>query len=415
MSADGSSPLSLLVINQYYEPDIAATGVLVTELCESLAARGFDVRVITAQPSYTQSSIEAPARETRNGVEVHRVSLGGARGRVSMRTRLRGYFKFLFGARRAGTRLGRERKPDIVLTISNPPLLEMVGRSLSKKLGARWVHIIHDIHPDVLQAGGQIKLPPFTAGIWKRLSSRAYRRADRLVVLSGNMKTNLVDTKGVDEAKVEVINLWSLPELTELPGSGDVRDRFGIPGDHLLITHTGNIGIIHGLETALDAAAELQDAPVTFLFVGDGAMKADLQAKAEAFGLRNVVFAPFQSKDDYLSVLAASDACLVSLRTGMERYSLPSKTFTFLAAGKPIIGLLQPGNDVSEILADDAVGWNSPTAHDFAEQVRRLCDSRAEVARAGVNARKLYESRYTRAKAVERYQRLFEEVASERR
>lgn len=402
--------VSLLVINQYYQPDIASTGRLLTELCEGLAAEGFDVRVVTAQPSYTESSVAAPEHEFLNGVEIHRVSLG-AKGRVSMRSRLRGYFKFLFGARRAAARWQRDRRADIVVTISNPPLLERVGRGLSKKSGAKWVHIIHDIHPDVLQAGGQIKLPPLTARFWKTVSSRAIRKADKLVVLSDSMKRNLVETKGVRPDKVEVINLWAYPEVTELPEPGDIRGRFGIDESDLLVTHTGNIGIIHGLEPILDAAALLRDTPATFLFVGDGATKLALEQKAKELDLEKVRFVPFQSGGDYLRVLGASDACLVSLQAGMERFSLPSKTFTFLAAGKPIVGFLQPGNDVSEILERNEVGWNSSTAVELAERVKWLCDHRQEVITAGKNARELYVSRFSRAEAVAKYQTLFSEIA----
>jgi glycosyltransferase involved in cell wall biosynthesis len=413
MTGDRDRPISVLVISQYYEPDIASSGVLLTEICEGLAADGFDVRVVTAQPSYTESSSAAPEHEIRAGVEILRVSLSGARGRVSMRTRLRGYLKFLFSAKRAAARLAREKRPDIILTASNPPLLERVGRSLAKDTGARWAHVVHDIHPDVLLAGGQIKLPPLTARIWKRLSSRAMRHADRVVVLSGSMKRNLVETKGVDPERVEVISLWAIPEVTELPSPGDFRARLGIPEDHLLITHTGNIGIIHGLEPVLDAAADLRNAPVTILFIGDGATKSSLERKALELRLTNVKFAPFQSKDDYLKALSASDACLVTLRAGMEKYSLPSKTFTILAAGKPIIGLLQPGNDVSEILAENHVGWNSTSAIELAERLRRLSENRDEAVVAGANARDLYERRFTRVKTIEAYRALLTDLARE--
>ena len=415
MSSDAAgssigSPPSLLVINQYYEPDIAATGVLLTQLCESLAAIGSDVRVVTAQPSYTESGVVAPERETRNGVDVYRISLGQSLGRVSMRARVCGYFKFLYRSRKLAKKLSRERRPDLVITVSNPPLIERVGRSVAKSSGATWVHIIHDIHPDVLLAGGQIRLPPTVATAWKRLSSRALRRADRLVVLSENMKRNLVETKGVEAEKVEVINLWAVPDVGQLPDPRGVRQRFDIPEDHLLLIHTGNIGIIHGLEAVIEAAALTQDAPATYLLVGDGAMKADLEARAQELNLSNVRFLPYQSQEDFLKLLAASDVCLVSLREGMERYALPSKTFTYLAAGKPIAGLLQPGNDVSAILDSYDVGWNSTDSAGLAALVRRLCDNRDEVAAAGEKARELYVSRFDRALGVEAYRLLFESL-----
>jgi glycosyltransferase involved in cell wall biosynthesis len=407
MNTGSGSPPSLLVINQYYEPDIAATGMILTQLCESLAAAGSEVRVVTAQPSYTESGVVAPEHEIRNGVDVYRISLGHSLGRLSMRLRVFGYFKFLYRSRKLAKRLARERRPDIVITVSNPPLLERVGRGVARSSGAAWVHIIHDIHPDVLLAGGQISLPPMVVPAWKWLSMRALRRADRLVVLSENMKRNLVETRDIGAAKIEVINLWAVPDVGELPDAAGVRERFGIPGDHLLLTHTGNIGIVQGLDSVIDAAALTSDAPATYLLVGDGAMKADLEARARELRLENVRFLPYQAQDDFLKLLAASDICLVSLREGMERYALPSKIFTYLAAGKPIAGLLHPGNDVSAILESHEVGWNATDAAGLAALVRRLCDNRDEVAVADVNARKLYLSRFDRAQGVEAYRQLF--------
>jgi glycosyltransferase involved in cell wall biosynthesis len=249
-SETGKAPIKLLVINQYYEPDIAATGVLLTQLCEDLAAQGLDVRVITAQPSYTESSQRAPEHEVRNGVEVHRISLGDARGRASMRTRLRGYFRFLYGAKRLGSRLASDRRPDIIITASNPPLLERVGSGLAKKFHSRFVHIVHDIHPDVLIASGQIKLPPLSARVWKTLSVRALRKADRVIVLSNNMKRNLVEVKGLDARKVEVINLWAVPDVWEVPrpGGGDRRGRVvaGLPGQVPVSRRRGDEGFAGG-------------------------------------------------------------------------------------------------------------------------------------------------------------------------
>ncbi len=412
MSSD--APLKLLFVNQYYEPDIAATGVLITQLCEDLAAAGAQVRVVTAQPSYTDTGKKAPGSESRNGVEVYRLSLGDSLGRVSMRRRVSGYFKFLYRSRRMARRLIEKDPPDIVVTASNPPLLERVGRGLAKEANAAYVHIIHDIHPDVLEAGGQMKLPPLSARAWKWLSVRALREADSLVVLSEDMKRNLVETKGIDPVRVQVVNLWAVPEIAPNAGSQNVRQRFGIPDTDLLVIHTGNIGVVQGLETVIDAANQLRDEPVTFLFVGDGAMKQDLQTKAAKFGLSKVSFLDFQSDDDFRSLLAASDIGLVTLKTGMEQFSLPSKTFTYLSAGKPILGVMQSSNDLTAMIESHGVGWNSTDASSLAATVRELCADRSKIEVSALNCRELYRSKFSREKGVGAYRELFAGLAEKR-
>lgn len=104
-------------------------------------------------------------------------------------------------------------------------------------------------------------------------------------------------------------------------------------------------------------------------------MKAKLEAKVRELNLKNVIFRTYHSQYGHVKLLSASADCLVSLKEGMERYALPSKTFTFLAVGKPIGGLLQPGNDVYLMIDSHGVGWNSTYASGLAKLVRRLCDS----------------------------------------
>lgn len=407
ITARGGPLPHLLVINQYYEPDIAATGVLLAQLCEGLAEQGFTVTVVTGQPSYTDAGVVAPTFEVVNGVEIHRIALGKSLGRTSMRSRLFGYFKFLYRARRLAAQLGSVKRPDIVVTASNPPLVERTGRHIARKFGAAHVHIIHDIHPEVLLAGGQIWLPPMAAPLWRRLSTDALKSCSRIVVLSENMKRNLVDSRGIHPDNVQVINLWATVEHDEPLQAGDTRQRYGIPDDHLLISHTGNIGVVQGLDGVIKAAALVKDEPITFLLLGEGAMKPELERQAARLQLKNVRFLPYQSDEDYLRILAASDACLVTLRPGMERYSLPSKTFTFLSAGKPILGLLQPGNDISTILEQHDVGWNSTDPESLSDRLHSLCENREEIARAGVNAQVLYRQKYNRTVAVNTYSTLF--------
>lgn len=407
-------PLKLLFVNQYYEPDIAATGVLLTQLCEDLATSGAEVRVVTAQPSYTDTGTKAPGSETRNGVEVYRLSLGDSLGRVSMRKRVSGYFKFLYRSRRMARRLIERDPPDIVITASNPPLLERVGRGLAKEANAAYVHIVHDIHPDVLVAGGQMKLPPLSARAWKWLSVRALREADTLVVLSESMKQNLIETKGIDAARIQVVSLWAVPEIGQVEDTTGTRDRFNIPADDLLVVHTGNIGVVQGLDRVIDAAAELRDYPITFLFVGDGAMKDDLEARVRSLELNRVRFVPFQDEQEFRALLSASDIGLVTLKDGMERFSLPSKTFTYLAAGKPILGVMQPGNDVAEIIKTHAAGWTASSANELARVVRELCADRSQVTAAQARARNVYDTEFSRSRAVQAYTDLFTTLAEKR-
>ncbi len=407
-------PPRLLVINQYYEPDVASTGVLLAALCEDLARDGADVDVLAGQPSYTSEASDAPQRESRNGVEVSRLRMGKHTGRESMWIRVSGYLRFIMGARKLGRRLASEKQVDIIVTGSNPPLLERVGSRIARKTKAKHVHIIYDIHPDAVVAAGIIQLPRFLAKLWNRLSITALAKADRLVVPSADMKDYLVQAKKLPSDHISIINLWAIPELTTLPDPEGVKERYGIPKHHLVVAHTGNIGIIHGLERVIEAAALVEDLPVTFMITGDGAARLTLERLTSRLGVENVVFTGYVPNEEFVKLLAAADISLVTLKDGMERFSIPSKAYTYLSAGKPLLALLGTDNDVTRMIEDHQVGWRSTNAGGLAETLRMLAADRSPIQEAGARAAELYRSTYSRDAAVRSFRELFTSVAASR-
>ena len=153
--------LKILAINQYYEPDRASSGQILAELCEGLVKRGFEVTVITGQPSYDETAFDAAVSENIQGVKVHRVSVGRKRGRSSMRVRLLGYAKFMWNAWKTGVSIIGSQQPDIVLSLSNPPIVGLVATCLSRKTNAHYVYVLTDIHPDIAILSGSVPLPRF--------------------------------------------------------------------------------------------------------------------------------------------------------------------------------------------------------------------------------------------------------------
>ncbi len=191
----------LLVVNQYYAPDVASTGQLAAEICSSLARRGLEVHVVTGQPSYTASAPEAPPFEVLDGVHVHRVSLGRTRGRERMSKRLAGYVRFLWRAWWMARTLVRSEHPDSILTFHNPPFVAIVGAYLASRYKLRYVYALYDIHPDVLLATGW-HLPRPAVWMWEAVNRWIFKRAENVVVLGEGMKRTLVDGKGVPSEKV---------------------------------------------------------------------------------------------------------------------------------------------------------------------------------------------------------------------
>ena len=396
----------LLVVNLYYAPDLASTGQYAADICAHLAARGVAVHVVTGAPSYTPAAPPAPAYEVRDGVHVHRIALGGARGRERMGTRLIAYLRFLWGAwRKAGEIVAREH-PDALLTFHNPPLVGLVGASIARRHRLRYTYAFYDIHPDVLVATGWIRLPAPVVWLWRQMNRWIAARAQSIIVIGEGMKRTLVEKHGVPAEKVAVIPLWGRPELSPVPAKPEVRRELGV-GDHeILLLYSGNMGIMHPLDRILDAAAALRDAPLRFLFIGDGAKRESLRARVEAERLERVSFLPFQDERRFIDIVAASDACFVALEQGLEGLAVPSRAFTILSAGRALITLMAPEADIAMLVRESRCGWNVTDADQLRQVLEEVVRVPDELPERGRRGRELYDRRFQRDRVVEEYVRV---------
>ncbi|MCH8274630.1 MAG: glycosyltransferase family 4 protein [Armatimonadetes bacterium] len=396
----------LLVVNQYYAPDVAATGQLAADICESMSERGVKVYVVAGEPSYTSSAERAPLGEARNGVQVRRVPMGRAVGRESLGTRLRGYVRFLRRAARVAEEIVEMESPDTVLTFHNPPLVGRIGARLARRHGLRFVYAPQDIHPDILVATNWLRLPGPLVKMWDASHRRIMSHADEIVVLGEGMKRTLVQEKGVPAERVRVAPLWARPELQPQPRSNAIRTELSVGEEDLLLLYAGNMGIMHPLDPIADAAALLRGVPVRFLFLGDGAKRRALVLRVERERLESIRFLPFQSQERFRDIVAAADACFVALQPGLERLAVPSRSYTFLSAGRPLITLMAPEADIARLVRDGGCGWNVRTGAQLADLIRRLAQEPEELRVAGRRARDIYESRFQKDRVLEEYARL---------
>jgi len=402
-STQGAPGHRLLAVNLYYAPDVASSGQLLSELCAGLAALGTEVRVIAGQPSYTPDAVAAPASEVLNGVNVERVDLGEARGRERITSRLKGYVLFMWRAWRAAVAAAERERPDAVLTLSNPPFVGLIGARLARRFRIPYYYVLYDIHPDALKASGFVRLPPGAVFAWNRVNRWIFNRAERVIVPGSAMRDTLVQSKGVPPERVAVIPNWARPEL----GPGDrlqpIREELGIGPEDVLVLYAGNMGIMHPLDPILDAAGTLRDTPLRFVFVGDGARRESMEARVRSERLGNVTFLPYQPEARFRELLAASDACFVVLEPGMERFAVPSRAYTFLSAGKPLLTSMAPDGDIARLVAEAGCGWNIQGVSELAALLRRLAADRDEIAERGLAGRRVYEETYRRDRIIRRY------------
>lgn len=403
--------MKVLIHTMYYLPDFGSAPVLMDELARYLAGAGHEVEVVTTLPRERGGEFRglAYSRREAGGVAVKRF---WAPASPSPLGRLLAWNVFTLGAL---VNLLSVRRGD-VLFLRTPPLQlgfpAFWARALRR---ARVLVNVQDIHPDLAIESGLLRNP---AGIRfaKALERWVYGLADRVVVISDGFARNL-RAKGVPDAKLAVLPNWVDTDFLR-PGPKDnlVSRRYGLQ-DKFVVMYSGTISISsdRALGRTLEAAALLAgERDVLFVVVGEGLRKEAVREKAAALGLANVLFLPFVPYPELPDLLASSDVLLVPLDKDKSDLSVPSKLYTFLAAGRPVLGLAAPGSEVAELLRTHDCGLAAPPDDPvaIAAAVRELARSPERRRDLGANAREFVVRGFAKDKVLGAYDALLRVMVS---
>ncbi|MEZ5165603.1 MAG: glycosyltransferase family 4 protein [Acidimicrobiales bacterium] len=247
------------------------------------------------------------------------------------------------------------RKPDVVLAMSPPLTLGLPAWVVARVRRARFVFNVQDVFPDVAVDVGAITSPR-VIGVLRRLERFVYRRADAVTVLSDDLRENIEGKlAGKGGTVVRVIpNFVDTVRITPGSRANAYRDEFGL-GDGTVVMYAGNLGFSQPLELVVEAARALAHRDdVRFVINGGGSTRAALEASAR--GLDNLRFVDLQPADRLPEVLAAGDIHVIALRTGLGRSSVPSKLYSILAAGRPVLAAVDDGTEVVRVIEATGAG-----------------------------------------------------------
>jgi colanic acid biosynthesis glycosyl transferase WcaI len=409
--------MKLAVLSPHFAPDMAPTGEVIARIVTELADRGHELDVVTALPWYQHHAVEPEWRGRL--LRVERTPWGSItrvhpfptdKRSIPRRAAAFGGFSALAGI--AGVRGGRV---DGVLAMSPPLTLGLTGWGVAQVRRAPLVFNIQDIFPDVAVELGAITNPTVIATA-RRLEQLSYRVADAVTVLSDDLRDNVAAKlpPGQGEKVRTIPNFVDTKAITPLDRRTSYRRQLGV-GNETIVMYAGNVGLSQSLELLVDAARHLVDRrDVVFVVNGGGSGRPALQAQAE--GLPNLRFADYQPKARLAEVLATGDIHVVPLKRGLARSSVPSKTYSILAAGRPLVASVDPGTEVARVVEKAAAGVvvapDDPAA--FTDAVVRLLDGAAERAEMGASGRAFVERWASPAAVAASYEDLFAELARPR-
>ena len=390
--------IRVTILNQYYVPDVASTGHLLHELANHLAKRGDDVHVIACIPSYGPPDTwqPAPKKEFAEGVHVRRMrttrfSKDSIPGRVlnSITFLVPLFFRMLF----------QRRSDHVYLYTTNPPYLGIIGAVVSLVRRHPYVILLHDSYPQLAVWVGKIRKGGIIDRLWHRANRLMYHRAKETIVLCPSAQQLVCDTYDVPISKVHVIPNWADAEgIHPIPkGDSQFAHQHGL-GESFVALYSGNLGLYYEFETILGAAERLLDDNFRLVFIGAGGRRFFIEQQIKERSLSNTMLLPYQPFATLNDSLNASDASFVTIAEGIEGISFPSKLYSSLAVGRPILAISAARSDLRDII------WvELGDADGLAAGIRRLMSDPELAAEMGRNARALFEAEYTITKCAGEY------------
>jgi len=413
MKHNNESATKVIFVNRYFYPDHSATSQLLTDLAFHLVRQGIDVNIITSRQKYDDPSVVLAESEQVQGVLIHRIWTTHF-GRQNLFGRAFDYLSF-YGS--AFIHLLRSlRRGDILVAKTDPPMISIVAAICAWIRGATLVNWTQDLFPEVARALG-VRALNIIYPLVLRIRNYSLKRAARNIVIGEKMAARLRQ-EGVPSSNISVIHNWSIDDDIRPVNHADnpFRKNWALE-NKFVVGYSGNIGRAHEFDTLLAAAKALRDNErIRFLVIGGGAQYEKVKQKAIEQKLQNVVFQPYQAREDLQYSLTVADLHVISLRPELEGLIVPSKFYGIAASGRPVLYIGSPEGEIAEIITTNQCGEAIEIGQAAAvvEFINKLADDPGLSQKMGQRARQLFESHYSKQHAFKAWWSILDELGAKR-
>lgn len=392
----------LLIISQVYIPDPAAVGQYMADVAEKMATRDWLVKVFTANRGYDNPAIKYCQKEQLNNVDVTRLPFSSF-GKSSIVIRLLANLFFVGQCILSGILSG---KSSAILVSTSPPLAPFAAVVLSWIWQAPILYWVMDLNPDQMVALNKVSSSSLPVRLFNWLNKLVLGRASRIVVLDHFMLARL-NQKAKVKDKTAIIPPWPLENyIVPLKHKENpFRKKYTLV-NKLVFMYSGNHGITSPVSTFLEAAIRLKNKPnLTFIFIGGGVCKNEIDHTIAAVGANNIISLPYQPLSELSYSLSAADIHIVSVGDNVVGIVHPSKVYGAMAAGRPILLIGPDPCHISELINEFNIGWRVDQgdvdgAVKLIEKIAALPDE--EIKKMGENARQVVDKYFSRAILLEK-------------
>ena len=406
----------ILIYSLVFSPDGVSTAHLYNDLVLGFKKKGYQITVLTSTPHYnlTKESLRAQPLQKKlfgllytsifNGVKVYHVPLKKYKNHL---IRILSFIYWHISSFIVGLFL---KKPNIILTPS-PPLTNGVFAILLGKIkGSKSIYNVQEIYPDLLINLGYIRNGVFIK-ILKKIERWVYNMSD-VVTTIDNQFYNIIEYRIKEKNKLTIIPNFVDTELYSTKSSVSLPDEFKKKEDYTDILYAGNIGLAQEWDLIINLAKEIREFKINIWIVGEGLRKVYLESEIEKYRLNNIKLLPYYDRKYMPGINLFADIHFIAMNKKVEKHGFPSKVYTIMASGKPILVVSSEETPIVSFLKDKnaALLVTDHSISKFKEELLKLHNSKDLRDKLGANGRQEIKKKYSKQVVIEQYLRLFNEL-----
>ena len=402
----------ILFLCQYFYPEYVSSATLPFDTALALNREGFTVGALCGYPKEYNMADEVPLKEVYEGIKIRRLKYLQLK-RSNFIGRIINYFSFTL---MVALHVFELRKYKCVIIYSNPPILPLIATIGKKLFNTKVVFVSYDIYPEMAITTDTISEDSIISKVMNKVNKTVFKNVDKVVALSNEMKRYLlVNRSWLSEKHIQIIPNWYEDNgLANIQKTLNNKQFNSIKRDgNLVVSYFGNMGIAQDLDTIVKAIKELKDDnKVQFIFAGHGNKMDSLRDIVNKEDLKNVTIFDFLHGQDFQDALNISGCFLVSLAKGLTGLAVPSKTYSYMMAGKPVIAIIGEDSDIARDLKDNDAGYSMQVGESdkLVNAINELKDNEYKRKRMGQNCRNVFLEKYTKEHCTQQYVNMMKKI-----
>lgn len=406
----------ILIYSLVFSPDGVSTAYLYNDLALGFQKKGHEVCVLTTTPHFNlrNESLDKQPLKKRflglfyisdfNGIKVYHIPLKKYKGTLFRILSFIYWHKMSFFI---GLLL---KRPDVILTPSPPLTSGFLAILLAKLKGAKTVYNVQEVYPDLLINLGYLK-NTFLINFLKRLERFVYNSSNAVTTIDKQFY-NIIKPRIKQESSLYIIPNFADTDLYVTESSTKLPAEFLSEPGFINMLYAGNIGLAQEWDLVLNLAKEIRDESITIWIIGEGVKKDYLKSQIEKYQLSNIKLLPYQSRKFMPAINLFADFHFIAMDKSIENEGFPSKVYTIMASGKPMVVVSSEQTPITSFLKETktALLVTDHSLSGFKNAVLKLISDKDLRNSLGANGRKIIEQKYTKEQVINKYIGLVESL-----